>query len=535
MLRVSRLKTFAILLLSIGAFLCAAPNLFPTSWIKALEPYTQGPLGFIVPHKTVVMGLDLQGGSHLLLELDASDLLKSQVTTLRDDIRQAARETRTTLEGGLRMQPRGISFLVPNPEERSRLRGKIQELSKPVGGIFGQSFGQSLEIQEDKEGLITVSLSQQAINSSLMRARNQAIEVLRRRVDALGTTEPNIQSQGERRIVVEVPGLDDPERLRDILGKTAKLEFRFLASPSESPGNSDFLPSRDLNGEKIPVERHIAVEGADLVDAQASFDQRTGEPIVNFRFNMRGAGRFAQETTGNVGRMLAIVLDNEVISAPRILQPITGGQGQISGNFTVEQANNLAILLRSGALPVALTIVEERTVGPSLGQDSIAAGKLATYVGTALVIAFMFITYGLFGLFANIAVIMHVVLILAVMSLLGITLTFPGIAGIVLTIGTAVDSNILIYERIREEVRLGRSIPMALEAGFTRAFTTILDSNCTLLIAALALFLVGSGPIRGFALTMIIGVLTTIVTAVTMTRMLIAAWYYRQRPKTLPI
>jgi preprotein translocase subunit SecD len=535
MLRVSRFKILSIWFLAIGACFFASPNLFPSSWLKTIRSYAQSPLGFFLPYKTVVLGLDLQGGSHLLLEIKDSDLIKARVSSLRDDIRQAAREMRVSLSGGIQLHPKGVSCLVQNPEERIKLLAKIQELSKPVGATFGQSVGQTLNVQTDKEGLITVSLSEESIKSSIIRARSQAIEVLRRRVDALGTTEPNIQSQGERRIVVEVPGLDDPQRLRDILGKTAKLEFRFLAEPSENPINMESLPGRDFNGQDVGVERQVVVEGADLVDAQPSFDQRTGEPIVNFRFNMRGAGRFAQATTENVGRMLAIVLDNEVISAPRILQPIVGGQGQISGHFTVEQANNLAILLRSGALPVALTIVEERIVGPSLGQDSIAAGKLATYVGMTLVIAFMFMTYGLFGLFANIAVIMHVVLILAVMSLLGITLTFPGIAGIVLTIGTAVDSNILIYERIREEARLGHSIPAALEAGFSRAFRTILDSNCTLLIAAVALFLVGSGPIRGFAVTMIIGVLTTIVTAVTMTRMLIAAWYNRRRPKALPI
>ena len=271
-----------------------------------------------------------------------------------------------------------------------------------------------------------------------------------------------------------------------------------------------------------------------MIDAQPAFDSRNNEPIVNFKFNIRGAQKFGQATSESVGRSLAIVLDNKVISAPRIQSPITGGQGQISGNFSVESANNLSILLRAGALPAPLTIVEERTVGPGLGQDSINAGKIASYVAAALVVVFMFVTYGLFGLFANIALVIHVVMIFALMSLIGTTLTLPGIAGIVLTIGTAVDSNVLIYERIREEARQGRSIVSALDAGFTRAFATIIDSNVTMFIAAAILFFLGSGPVRGFAVTMIFGILTTVITAVTMTRMMIALWYRTQRPTVLP-
>jgi preprotein translocase subunit SecD len=296
----------------------------------------------------------------------------------------------------------------------------------------------------------------------------------------------------------------------------------------------DMLPSRDSGGQRVPVERRVIVEGGDLTDAQPAFDSRTQEPIVNFRFNLRGAQRFGQATTEAVGRPLAIVLDNEVISAPRILQPITGGSGQISGRFTVQQANDLSVLLRAGALPAKLTIVEERTVGPGLGRDSIEAGKIATLVATLFVVAFMFATYGLFGFFANIALLVHVGLIFGLMSALQATLTLPGIAGIVLTIGTAVDSNVLIYERIREEVHAGRSIVSAIQAGFDRAFATIIDSNSTMAIAALILFFLGSGPVRGFAVVFILGILTTVITAVTMTRMMIAVWYHWARPKALP-
>jgi SecD/SecF fusion protein len=356
--------------------------------------------------------------------------------------------------------------------------------------------------------------------------------VLRRRVDALGTTEPNIQRQGADRILVQVPGLQDPQRLKEILGQTAKLEFRMVAEPGAS--DVDNLPSKESPGQTMPIERRVIVEGGDLTDAQPGFDQRTGEPIVNFKFNIRGAQRFGQTTSENVGRLLAIVLDNVVISAPRILSPITGGSGQISGRFTVQAANDLAVLLRAGALPAKLTIVEERTVGPGLGKDSIEAGKMATYVAAVFVIVFMFATYGLFGFFANLALLVHVGLIFGLMSVLEATLTLPGIAGIVLTIGTAVDSNVLIYERIREEVHAGRSIISAIQAGFDRAFATIIDSNSTMAIAAVILFFMGSGPVRGFAVVFLLGILTTVITAVTLTRMMIALWYHYGRPKALP-
>jgi SecD/SecF fusion protein len=306
-----------------------------------------------------------------------------------------------------------------------------------------------------------------------------------------------------------------------------------LADPGAA--DAELLPSKDANGQRVPVERRVIVEGGDLTDAQPSFDSRTSEPIVNFRFNLRGAQRFGQATTENVGRALAIVLDNEVISAPRILQPITGGSGQISGRFTVQQANDLSVLLRAGALPAKLTIVEERTVGPGLGRDSIEAGKLATLVATLLVVAFMFATYGLFGLFANIALLIHVGLIFGLMSVLEATMTLPGIAGIVLTIGTAVDSNVLIYERIREEARHGRTPISAINSGFDEALRTIIDANVTHLIAALALFQFGTGPVKGFAVTLAFGILANMFTSVTLTRLLVTLWYRRARPAVLPL
>jgi protein-export membrane protein SecD len=390
-----------------------------------------------------------------------------------------------------------------------------------------------VEITESPEGLIQLVYSDAGTTERIRRAVEQAIEVLRRRVDALGTTEPNIQRQGADRILVQVPGLQDPQRLKEILGRTAKLEFRMLAD--QATGDVDLLPSRDSGGQRVPVERRVIVEGADLTDAQPAFDQRTNEPIVNFRFNIRGAQRFGQATTENVGRPLAIVLDNEVISAPRIQTPITGGAGQISGRFTVQQANDLAVLLRAGALPAKLTIVEERTVGPGLGQDSIEAGQLALGIGTLLVAAFMVGTYGFLGFIAVLAVLINVGLIFGVLSVLQATLTLPGIAGILLTIGMAVDSNVLIYERIREEARLGRSAMLSVDQGFGRALGTIIDANFTTLLAGAILFFLGTGAVRGFAVTLSIGIITTVFTAYTVTRLMLATWYRYTRPKTITI
>jgi preprotein translocase subunit SecD len=536
MLRFSRLKTIGVLLITLVGILFTMPNLLTPEQRKALEQSIPGfiPRG-LVPHQAIVLGLDLQGGSHVLLEVDTQAVVRAQVNALRDDVRRILREERISLSGGIGVQARGVTVRVTDPAERQRLLPKLNELAPVTGNILGAGGGQrAIEVTEQPDGLIQLTVTEAGVREKVAKAIDQAIEVLRRRVDALGTTEPNIQRQGIDRILVQVPGLQDPRRLKEILGTTAQLEFRFVADPGAPPGETEVLPSQEDPGSSVPVERRVIVQGEDLIDSQPGFDQRTGEPIVNFKFNIRGAQRFGQATTEGVNRQLAIVLDKKVISAPRVLQPITGGQGQISGRFTVEAANNLAILLRAGALPAPLTIVEERTVGPGLGQDSIDAGKKASYVATGLVVTFMFVTYGLFGLFANLALFVHVLLIFALMSILGATLTLPGIAGIVLTIGTAVDSNVLIYERIREEHRLGRSMISSLEAGFQRAFATIIDSNVTMFIAAAILFLLGTGPVKGFAVTLVLGIVTTVVTAVTMTRMMIALWYRWARPTKMP-
>jgi preprotein translocase subunit SecD len=410
-----------------------------------------------------------------------------------------------------------------------------------MSGFLGTTGQRDVDVSQNS-GLITLTPTEPAITERIRQAVDQSIEIIQRRVNELGLVEPSIQREGADRILVQVPGLQDPTRLKEILGKTAKLDFRMVdlsmtpeqAAATHPPEDSEILDGQ-TPGEKYLIEKRVLVSGGDLVDAQAGFDQQTSQPIVNFRFNSSGAQKFAAATQANVGKPFAIVLDNKVISAPVIREPILGGQGQISGNFTVQSANDLAILLRAGALPAPLTIVEERTVGPGLGQDSINAGEHAAYAGAALVIIFMFVTYGLFGLFANIAVTINVAMIFGVLSFLGATLTLPGIAGIVLTVGIAVDSNVLIYERIREEVRAGRSAINAIDAGFTRALATILDSNITTFIAAAVLFYIGSGPVRGFAVTLGVGILTTLFTAFTLTRLIVAYWVRMWRPRTVPI
>jgi preprotein translocase subunit SecD len=416
-------------------------------------------------------------------------------------------------------------------------------MSQPLGGLLGSSGQRSLELSDAGGGLIRLGVPQAAITDRIRQTIEQSIQIVERRVNQLGTVEPVIQRQGTDRILVQVPGLQDPSRLKELLGKTAKMEFRMVDStvpPDQAqagrvPPDSEVLVSS--TSPKIPyvIKKQVLVSGGDLTDAQPGFDQRSNEPIVSFRFNTSGSRKFAQATTENVGQPFAIVLDNEVISAPVIREPITGGSGQISGSFTVQQANDLAILLRAGALPAPLTVIEERTVGPGLGQDSIEKGELAAYVGSILVIVFMLLTYRLFGVFANIAVAINVAMIFGMLSLLNATLTLPGIAGIVLTVGIAVDSNVLIYERIREELRGGRNAISAVDAGFKRALSTILDSNITTFIAAAVLFYIGTGPVRGFAVTLGIGIITTVFTAFELTRLIVAGWVRWKRPQNVPI
>ena len=532
MLYFTRWKALGIILIALIVCLCAVPNFFPEAQVKTWPAWAQ---------RRLVLGLDLQGGSYLLLEVDSNYVKKEKLDQVRDDVRRILREAKIGYTG---LVTRGdtVEVRVKDTDLQTAL-AKLRDLAQPIGGLLGSGGQRDLDVSDAGGGLIRLALSEPAMVERMRKTIEQSIQIVERRVNELGTVEPVIQRQGNDRILVQVPGLQDPTHLKELLGKTAKMEFRMVDTsvpPDQAqrgglPPDSELLMSQ--SSPKVPyvVKKQVLVSGAELTDAQPGFDQRTNEPIVSFRFNSTGARKFAQATQENVGLPFAIVLDNEVISAPVIREPITGGQGQISGNFTVQSANDLAILMRAGALPAPLTVVEERTVGPGLGQDSIEKGELAAYVGSIMVIVFMLLTYRLFGVFANIAVTINVAMIFGLLSLLNATLTLPGIAGIVLTVGIAVDSNVLIYERIREELRGGRNAISAIDAGFKRALATILDSNITTFIAAAVLFYIGTGPVRGFAVTLGIGIITTVFTAFTLTRLIVAWWVRWKRPQNVPI
>ena len=530
MLFFTRWKAAGILLTALVVCLFALPNFFSESAVRAWPSFAQ---------RHIVLGLDLQGGSSLLLEVDTAAVRKEKLQGIADDVLRILRAARVPFTGRA-VHGNSVEVRITRDTDVENAMSKLRELSQPLSGILGSSGQRSVDITENA-GLITLSPSDAALAERVRQAVDQSIQIIERRVNELGLVEPTIQREGAFRILVQVPGLQDPSRLKEILGKTAKLDFRMVdqsmtaeqATATRPPADSEILDGE--GGAKYVIEKRPVVSGGDLVDAQPGFDQRSSEPVVNFRFNSAGARKFAEATQQNVGRPFAIVLDNKVISAPVIREPILGGSGQISGNFTVQSANDLAILLRAGALPAPLTVIEERTVGPGLGQDSINPGEHAAYVGAALVVVFMLVTYGLFGLFANIAVAINIAMIFGVLSMLNATLTLPGIAGIVLTVGIAVDSNVLIYERIREEVRAGRSAINAIDAGFSRALATILDSNITTFIAAAVLFYIGTGPVRGFAVTLGIGILTSLFTAFTLTRLIVAYWVRLYRPRTVPI
>jgi protein-export membrane protein SecD len=507
-----------------------------------------------LPHKQVNLGLDLQGGAHLLYQLDEKEMVDDWLNTVRGDVRETLRRTHigyTDLSQDV--ATRSVSVKIRDAAEMDKADTELKKLSQPVGGsVFAGFSGYDIDVARQGDDAVTLTLTDVGMTHRLGSAIQASIETIRRRVDAFGTTEPSIQREGRNRILVQVPGIQDVERLKTLIGKTGKLEFKLVdpsANAVQIAANKQVPPGDELvygigapkgspeGTAPIPyvLKSQVLVSGANLVDSQPGFDQRTGEPVVTFRFDAAGATRFGKVTQENVGLPFAIVLDDKVISAPVIREPILGGTGQISGNFTVAQANDLAVLLRSGALPAKLTVIEERTVGASLGADSIASGKKAALMGLALVMIFMLVGYGLFGLFANLALLINIALIFAVLSLMGATLTLPGIAGIVLTIGIAVDANVLINERIREEIRAGKSPFAAVDAGYSRALITIVDSNVTTLIAVLVLFWLGSGPVRGFAVTLTVGVIASMFTAVTVTRLMVAYWLRWTRPQLIPI
>ena len=546
MLHFQRWKLILVFGIVVSGILFALPNLFPSATMARMPVW--------LPHKQVNLGLDLQGGAHLLYQLDEKEMVDDWLNTVRGDVRETLRSSHigyTDLAQDV--VARNVSVKIRDAADMDKAFAALKKIAQPVGGtVFAGFSGYDIDVARQGDDAVTLTLTNVGMTHRMGSAIQASIETIRRRVDAFGTTEPSIQREGRDRVLVQVPGIQDVEHLKELIGTTGKLEFKLVdpsANAAQIAASKQIPPGDELvygvgapkgspeGTAPIPyvLKSQVLVSGANLVDAQPGFDSRSGEPVVTFRFDAAGATRFGKVTQENVGLPFAIVLDNKVISAPVIREPILGGTGQISGNFTVQQANDLAVLLRSGALPAKLTVIEERTVGASLGADSIASGKKAALLGLLMVVIFMFAAYGLFGLFANIALIVNIALIFGVLSLIGATLTLPGIAGIVLTIGIAVDANVLINERIREEIRTGKSPFASVEAGYTRALATIIDSNVTTLISTLVLFWLGSGPVRGFAVTLTIGILTSMFTAVTVTRMMVTYWLRWTRPQLIPI
>ena len=492
-----------------------------------------------MPSSLVNLGLDLRGGAHLLAEVQVEDVYASRMEASWPEIRNALRPERATI-GTIRLQPSPESELrirIGDVSGMARALHVVRGLARPVQTLTGVG---ASDIEARAEGdVIVVTLSEAERLASDERTVQQSLEIVRRRIDEVGTREPTIQRQGARRILIQVPGIGSAAELKEIIGTTAQLTFNPVVNRTSdgdaAPGvGNKLIPSLDEPGQFFVIESAPVVTGEDLVDAQPSFDQN-GSPSVSFRFNTSGARRFGDYTAENIGSPFAIVLDDEVVSAPVIQSHIPGGSGIITGRFSVEETTNLAVLLRAGALPAKLTFLEERTIGPELGQDSIDAGKVATVVAFAAVLVFMALSYGLFGVFANIALIINIGLIFGLLSLIGATLTLPGIAGIVLTVGMAVDANVLVFERIREELKSARGPARAIELGYEKALSAIIDANITTFITAVILFAMGSGPVRGFAITLGLGIMTSVFTAIFVTRLMVVMWYERRRPKTIEV
>jgi preprotein translocase subunit SecD len=531
MLDFPRWKVWGITLLCLIGVLLAVPSLFPASQVARWPS--------ILPSARIALGLDLAGGSHLLLEADTSDVGRQKLEAMEEIIRTEMRRASPRIEiGDISTAGGQLSFMVRNPAQADAAREIAYNQTQGVG-LGGQ---RDWNVQVLDTSRVMMRPTQAGLDLALDQALDTAREVVYNRVDPEGTKEVTVIRQGENRILVQVPGLEDPEGLKALIGKTARLDFKLVdltADPNAErpPVGSQFLPYPENPGgtPRIAVTRRAMVTGDQLIDAFQGFDQQTNAPVVNIRFDGNGARRFAKVTQENVNKPFAIILDDVVLSAPNINEPILGGQAQISGNFTVETANSLAVQLRSGKLPVELRVIEERTVGPELGADSIRLGAIASAVAVAVVILFMLITYGRFGVYTVIGLVLNAVIILGIMALFGASLTLPGIAGFVLTIGAAVDANVLINERIREEQRKGRKVLDALDTGYREASTAIFDANITNVIAAVLMYWFGSGPVRGFAVVLLIGIVTSVFTAVNVTRMLVALWARKARPRELHI
>ena len=529
MIATSRWKTISVLAALIFGILFTLPNVLPQS-VRDTMP------GFL-PKQTLNLGLDLQGGSYLLLSVDTKALRVEKTTNLIEDTRTTLRDEKIDFTD-LGQVGAAVSVRVTDP---ARVNEVVNLLRNRVGAPLPNGGGRDVTINASGDQRLSMTFSDQAMTAEAGKAVEQSIEIIRRRIDALGTKEPSIQRQGVDRIVVQAPGESDPERLKNIIGKTAKLTFQMVddsVSPAEAaqgriPPGSVMLPMQD--GPPLLVKKRALVDGGMLTDARQGFDQQSSSALVQFRFNGQGAKRFGDATIHGIGKRFAIILDGKIISAPVIQSAITGGSGQITGNFTPESANDLAVLLRAGALPAPLNVEQQNTVGAELGADAVRAGAISLTIGAAAIIVFIVLAYGLFGVFAAIALVVNVLLIFGAMSLTQATLTFPGIAGLILTLAVAVDANVLIYERVRDEAHAGRSPLSALDHGYQRALVSILDANITSAISALIMLMFGAGPVQGFAWTLLIGVITSVFTAVVITQLLIGWWYRATKPKSLPI
>lgn len=535
MLDFPRWKSIGISLILLLGVLFSIPTFLPEQTRSALPSFMQA---------KVNLGLDLAGGSHLLLEADLNDLRKTQLDNMEKTVRTAMRgETGAADDiaiGELSTNGGKVSFLVRDRAQVDAARERMLKETQGAG-LSGQR-DWDISVVDTTRMVLTPTSAGQA--QAVAHAMDTARDIIDRRINELGTREPTIIREGNDRVVVQVPGLQDPAELKELIGKTARLEFRMVdatADPNEAmagrvPVGSEIVPYGEGEGNGAAFEvlrRQVMISGDQLISAQQSYEQQSNQPVVSIRFDSQGAATFAKVTAAAVGQRFAMVLDGKVLSAPSINEPILGGSAQISGNFTVASANALSISLRSGALPVKMEVVEERTVTPELGQDSIERGAIAGIIATVAVLTLMLVVYGRFGVYANIALIFNVFLIIAIMAAFNATLTLPGIAGFVLTIGAAVDANVLINERIREELARGRKAFQAVELGYTEASRAIFDANITNVIAAALMFWFGSGPIKGFAVVLTIGIVTSVFTAVTVTRMLVAHWLRSKRPTTI--
>ena len=517
MIYMSRWKAILTIVLSALSIAYCVPNLVG----KEGQAWLQQNVPSWLPNKTVNLGLDLRGGSHLQLQVDVDSVIRARAEDL---VNQARPDLRAEKIGYTKIVsiPGGMRLTLKDGEDVNKVRRVLRGIDNTM----------DIVVSEDRK-TVEAKLSEAGLKQIRDQTIDQSIEIVRRRVDESGTKEPSIARQGDDRIIVQLPGVDDPQYIKDMLGKTAKLSFHLVDLGGESSSGTRSLPMQDNPGQMISIQRKALITGDMLVTAQPAFQD--GMSVVSFRLNAIGAKKFCEVTRANTQKQFAIVLDNVVLSAPNINEPICGGAAIISGNFTVQETNDLSILLRAGALPAPLHVMEERTVGPSLGADSVEAGKTACLMAVLFVTIMMCSVYGLFGVFASLTLWINMAMILAVMSILQATLTLPGIAGIVLTIGLAVDANVLIYERMKEELRSGRSIGSALDTAYKRALTTITDSNLTSLIAAMILFSFGTGPIKGFAVTMSIGVATSFFCAMMLTRLMIVTWLRVYKPKAIPV